>query len=269
MQLVELEDLEATPTVVRDGARELLDFFFDRIGFYREVLPRLAELLRDTGRAQVLDLCSGAGGGALTARRELLLRGVDVELTLTDLHPSEPARERVAALADPRTAYAAHPVDALSGGGDVAGVRTMWGALHHFPPEAVSTLLAGMVARGEPLAFFDVAAAPALRRTPVVFMPPLVLLNAALLFALSLVLCLAVRPLRASRLALTYLVPAIPFLYAWDGTVSALRAYSPDELLALARAVPGAERYRWEAGRGGQALYLVGVPLAPVAPPAN
>lgn len=42
---------------------------------------------------------------------------------------------------------------------------------------------------------------------------------------------------------------------------SALRAYSPDELLSLAQAVPGAAGYRWESRVIGSALYLTGVPL--------
>ena len=49
-----------------------------------------------------------------------------------------------------------------------------------------------------------------------------------------------------SRLLLTYVLPVIPLLVAWDGTASALRAYTPQELLALAASVPGAERYTWE-----------------------
>nr|MBK7069534.1 hypothetical protein [Deltaproteobacteria bacterium] len=45
-----------------------------------------------------------------------------------------------------------------------------------------------------------------------------------------------------------------------DGTVSALRAYTPDELLEIARGVPGSEAYVWRAGRAGNALSLVGYP---------
>jgi hypothetical protein len=69
-----------------------------------------------------------------------------------------------------------------------------------------------------------------------------------------------VRPIRASRLALTYLLPLIPALMAWDGTVSAIRAYAPEELLAIARAVPGSEGYEWDAGVAGSALYFTGYP---------
>ena len=54
------------------------------------------------------------------------------------------------------------------------------------------------------------------------------------------------------------LLPAIPLLFAWDGTVSALRAYTPEELLAVAASVPDGERYEWASAWAGQALYLTG-----------
>ena len=85
-------------------------------------------------------------------------------------------------------------------------------------------------------------------------------LNAIPLVVLPLALVPFVRPLRASRLGLTELLPRIPLLFARDGTVSAMRAYSPKELLALARAVPGGEGDIGDAGRGGQPLYLTGRP---------
>ncbi|MFN7147295.1 MAG: hypothetical protein ACK4YP_26240, partial [Myxococcota bacterium] len=132
--------------------------------------------------------------------------------------------------------------------------------LHHFPPEAVRALIAGVVARGDPIAFFDVAASPAIRKMPVVLAPIAMLFNMLVLFVGSLLLVPLVRPFRVSRLLLTYVVPLIPLLVAWDGTVSALRAYTPDEVLALARSAPGGDRYTWEAGVSGSALFLTGRP---------
>ena len=84
--------------------------------------------------------------------------------------------------------------------------------------------------------------------------------NFAVLFGVSLLLTPLARPLRASRLALTYALPAIPLLYAWDGTVSALRAHSPDELLAITRSLEGADRYAFTCDTRGLALALLGRP---------
>ena len=110
-----------------------------------------------------------------------------------------------------------------------------------------------------PFAIFDVAASPALRKLPWPLAPFALAFNMAMLFAVSLVLVPFAKPFRLSRLLATYLVPLIPALVAWDGTVSALRAYAPEELLEIARSVAGAERYELRAGRAGAALFITGV----------
>jgi len=260
LHLFELEDFDWVPRVVRDGGTDLLDLGFGRLGFYDGVAPKLLALLEATGASRMVDLCSGGGGGTLSMRSRVRGAGLDVEIVLSDRNPNEAGMARVSALGDARTTYRAEPVDAMSGGGEVEGVRTMSGALHHFRPDAVRALIAGVVARGEPLAFFDVAASRAIRKAPLALAPVLMLPNMLLLFLGSLLLVPLVRPFRVSRVALTYLLPLIPALVAWDGTVSALRAYTPEELLELARSAPGAERYVWEAGTAGSALYLTGIP---------
>lgn len=261
IHLFELEDLDWVPRAVRDGGTDLLDLLFDRLGFYRGVAPRLAATLDATGTSAIIDLCSGGGGGTLQTWRALGERRARVTLTLTDRHPSASAVARVASLGEERVRYEAGSVDAMEGGGARDGLRTMSGALHHFPPDAVRALVGGIVARRQPLLFFDVAASPALRRAPILLLPLAMALNLAMLVVACLVLVPFVRPFSASRLLLTYVLPAIPCLFAWDGTVSALRAYTPDEVLELARAAPGGDRYRWEAGVEGPALYLSGVPI--------
>jgi hypothetical protein len=59
----------------------------------------------------------------------------------------------------------------------------------------------------------------------------------------------------------TYLVPVLPLAILWDGVVSYLRAYTQEELLAIAP-----DGYRWTAGRSraknvpGAMTYFVGLP---------
>ena len=159
-------------------------------------------------------------------------------------------------------------MDAITGGGSLDGLRTMSSALHHFSPFAVRAIVANIVAKRQPLAFFDVAASPAIRRAPILIAPLLMAVNIALLFVVSLAIVPFVRPFRFSRLLLSYLPPIIPLVVAWDGTVSALRAYTPEELLAIARTVPGGGTYDWNAGSEGRALFLTGVPVKRTGTPA-
>jgi hypothetical protein len=262
--LVELEDLAWVPRVGRDGARDVLDMMFAKIAMYRPVADRLRALLDATGQRAIVDLGSGGGGGALQMRAYL---GADAggRLVLTDRYPSASAAERVVARGDAGVRYHPAPVDAFAVPADLGGVRTMYSALHHFRPADVQRLVADAVEARAPLAFFDVAASPVLRKVPGFLVPLAMVPNALILFVLTLFLVPFVRPVKASRLVFTYLVPIIPIIYAWDGTVSALRAYRADELLALARAVPGADGYVWDAGTAGSGpravVYLTGRPL--------
>lgn len=269
LQLVELEDLPWVPRAIRDGGTDILDVLLVWSDVYRPLAARLAAFMDAVGQRRWLDLCSGGGGGALAMRAALVAAGVDApQLTLTDRYPSESARQRVAALGDPGVQYLDEPVDAMQVGTSAAGIHTMFSALHHFRPDEVRRILASAVAAGVPLAFMDVAASPALRRVPLVLAPVVALPNAVLLFVLALVLVPIARPWRWSRVLWTYVLPAIPCLFAWDGTVSALRAYAPDELLALARTVPGGAGYQWHVERAGPALLLTGHSVAPAPPPA-
>lgn len=261
LHLIEFEDLPWVPAAIRDGATAQLDLMFARVGFYRALAPKLAALLDATGRDTVVDLCSGAGGGALAMRAALRSLGArDVALVLTDRYPNAAARDRVAALGDPGVRYHPDAVDAREVPRGLDGVRTMYGALHHFRPDEVTEILRRAVEADAPVAFFDVAASPTLRRLPTALAPVAALPNAAALFALSWALGGMVRPLRATSALWTWGLPAIPAMFAWDGTVSALRAYLPEELLALARRADARGRYQWAVDRAGGALSLIGRP---------
>lgn len=263
LHLFELEDLPWFPRPIRDGGTDVLDFAFARMGFYRPLVSELIALMETTGQRRLVDLCSGGGGGALQMVTMLREAGHgDLELVLTDRFPNAAAIARVQGLGDPTVRWHPAPVDAFHVPPELpAGIRTMYGALHHFRPQDVQRLIQAAVDDGVPLAFFDVAAPPVLRKVPGVIVSLLAVPNMLGLFTASLLAVPFVRPWSASRLLLTYAVPAIPMLFAWDGMVSGLRAYTPEELLALAHGVRGSEGYAWKAERGGLGLCLTGHPV--------
>jgi hypothetical protein len=76
-----------------------------------------------------------------------------------------------------------------------------------------------------------------------------------------------IRPFRWSRLLYTYVIPIIPLVLLFDGVVSCLRTYRPQELREITKKLSGIA-YQWEVGEYSRAsgrvpiTYLIGSPQA-------
>ena len=251
--LVELEDLPWWPRVFRDAATDYLVTAIRHTRTYRGLAPRLAAALGRSGATRIVDLCSGGGGPWADLLPALRAAGADVSLCLTDKYPNTAALGRLAA-AVPGICYESGPVDATAVPPHLAGFRTLFTAFHHFRPAEARAILAAAVRDRQ-----GIAVAEATSRTPAAL--AMMLLVPLAVWALT----PAIRPFRWSRLFWTYVVPVIPLAVLFDGVVSCLRVYTPEELLELARAA-GGEAYDWEAGVDRPAgspvpiPYLIGTP---------
>lgn len=148
-----------------------------------------------------------------------------------------------------------HPqsVDATAVPPELTGFRTVFTAFHHFRPAEARAILTDAVRHGQGIGVFEVV-----RRSPREISVIALTWLATLLFAPF------VRPFRWSRIAWTYFPPIFPLVGTFDGIVSCLRAYSPEELRALAA---GLDDFEWQAGEAPGAwwrplrvTYLIGVP---------
>ena len=80
---------------------------------------------------------------------------------------------------------------------------------------------------------------------------------------LSFVVTPLIRPFRWSRLLWTYVIPIIPLVLLFDGVVSCLRTYRPQELREIIEKLTASD-YQWEVGehsrvRGQMPItYLIG-----------
>jgi hypothetical protein len=74
-----------------------------------------------------------------------------------------------------------------------------------------------------------------------------------------------IRPFRWSRLLCTYVLPIIPLVLLFDGVVSCLRTYRPQELREIIAKLSATE-YLWELGERANpagdvpVAYLIGYP---------
>jgi hypothetical protein len=188
---------------------------------YVPFTERLAEAMRRTGDARVVDLCSGGGGPAVMIARQLrehLARPVGV--VLTDLYPT-PSR-----LAHARAAFPSwveleeRPIDAQMVPRDLAGFRLVCNGFHHLNPEQARACLLDAVQHRQGVALVELAQRSVLSMLQLL----------AVGLATQLAVTPFIKPFRWSRLLYTYALPIVPLCTLWDGIVSCLRVYDPNEL---------------------------------------
>lgn len=146
------------------------------------------------------------------------------------------------------------PVSAFDVPAELGSFQTVFTAFHHFRPPEARRILADAVRKRRTIAVIE-----PFRRSNAVRM-------AIISTAVGFLHTPAVAPMSLKRFLLTYVLPVAPFVLAWDGVVSCLRAYSVEELEDLARET--APDYRWTCGArpipdskdGLVITYLIGEP---------
>ena len=246
LHLFELHDSAFCPNAIRNGLTDFLEAATDAFDTYGAVRPQIEELLAASGHDQVIDLCSGAGGPWVHWLKKGLIRA---QVTLTDKYPNRRACKQLAKSGIAGLYYRSEPVDATAVPEELVGLRTIFTAFHHFPPQKARAIIADAVSKQQPIAIFELT----YRCARAVW--------AMLLSPIGVWILTAKMPNAGWRkLALTYLVPAIPLCVLVDGVLSCFRTYSLAELREMATDVT----YTWTAGqvngRGGPITYMFGCP---------
>jgi hypothetical protein len=262
VQFIELHEQPWFPSSLRDDVTDAMQFGFNLLHAYAPIAPLLQRVIDSTGngtnaRQSIVDMCSGGGGPWLDLSRTLQCHegGGDrsgLQIWLTDKYPNLKAFQSVSASSDHHISFYPEPVDAMKVPGALKGLRTMFTSFHHFSPEDARAILQDAVDARESVGIFE-----ATKRDP---------LTIGVIFVGILLLFLhtpRIRPFRWSRLLWTYLIPIIPLVLLFDGVVSCLRTYRPQELREVVDKLTSCE-YKWEIGElaGGKVpiTYLIGYP---------
>jgi hypothetical protein len=244
-RLFEFEDLSWFPQGIRQGGTDYLRLIIDLTRVYDPAAEILNKIVNKDD--VISDLCSGSGGP---------LPKIEASLNphrSTVLSDKFPPREWHSA--GPEMHYHPVSVDCISETAD-GDVITMFSALHHFNEQEVKQILIRQTARNAKIAFFDGGDRSWLMIVAVLLLHP----------PGFLVLTPFIKPVTRKRLLFTYLLPLIPLMTIWDGSVSIARLYSARKLKEIAEAaVP---HYKWEAGYrktkfGLKMAFLTGIPAAP------
>ena len=233
----EFEDQPWFPAELRRYITDILHAAHRVFRIYRTWSPFVARLVEQTGERRLVDLCSGGGGPALAmAERLRCEHGLEPDLTLTDLYPNHTALERVNAAGRADERYLEQPVDASDVPEDLGGIRTMYAGFHHMPEQVARSILADACQKRRCICIFELTNNSLWAILIYLFIPGLTWLLTPL-----------TRPLTLRRLALTYLLPVVPFLVTWDGVASHLRTYSVQELQEMTEGLD-TDGYHWEKG---------------------
>lgn len=255
LHLFEFEDLDWFPDVIRTGGTDYLRYFLKYTSLYEPVAPLIYDMLQQTGQQAVVDLCSGAGGSIEeTFKAVNKLSKQKIQFLLTDKFPNSEAYAHISRNTANSIYGMEEPVDAMDVPACVGGVRVMFSAVHHFRPDGVKAVLKNAVDSNKAIALFDGGDKNIFSILGILLLHPIVFLLLTPFF----------KPFKLSRLLFTYIVPLIPLYTIWDGCVSILRLYKPQELMSIANDI-GADHYAWQCGKlknkwGLHVTYLTGIP---------
>jgi hypothetical protein len=246
LRLFEFGDQPWFPRVLREAETAYLVAAYRLVPLARDWAEKILNTLHPGDRMEILDLCSGAGGAVPLLIEELESRGCKASVTLTDLYPNS----RITSHS--RMSWRSEPLDATRVPPELTGVRTMFSAFHHFGPETARSILEDAFRQRRSICIFEAGSGTLLGVANMLLVPLIVLLIMPF-----------VRPFRWAYLVFTYLIPILPLIIFWDGIVSMLRIYSPEEMKAMTENLKAPD-YVWDVGgmsvRGipGALPYLIG-----------
>ena len=252
LQLFEFHDMAWFPDTLRLGTTESLRVLAEMVGLAETVAPLVRQTLQQTGTQNIVDLCSGSCGPLVALAKRLEVESRRIDVVATDRFPSPAAFRQASEASGGAIRGYSQPVDARRVPGSLKGMRTLFNAFHHFPADQARAILRDAHDSRQPIGVFEITNRT-LGRTLGVF-------PGSILLALS----AAWKGKSRAMQFLSFVLPVLPFTFAWDGLVSCLRTYTVEELRGLARGLD--DNYWWKSGRRATAkgafsvTYLLGTP---------
>lgn len=258
IHLFEFTDLSCYPSTFRRIQTDYLQFVSTLGSGHHFLIPLFSKALHHAGTTEIVDLCSGGTGPWLRLQEQLKQAGLLVSVRLTDKYPDPQAAQKWLKASSQDIEYLTEPVDATDVPDHLHGMRSLFEGFHHFPPSAARSILQDAFKKKAAIGVFEANLKPPWKPFLIVISPVITLL--AYFFFTPFI-----KPLTLSRFIWTYLLPLVPLATCWDGIVSMLRVYSPDELQELTNPFQS-EDYIWEIGEASTGTpvflftYLVGYP---------
>ena len=254
-QWIELEDQRWLPESVRNGVTDFLQFAVNRGDVYAGFIPKLLSAISKTQSPQIVDLCSGGGGPWASIIQSTPEENFSNQVLMTDYFPNLQALRSMQMRFPTRLSFVSSSVSALNVPANIPGFRTLFSSFHHFAPDQAKSIIQDAISKNQGIAIAESTQRHPLMLLYMLLTPALVWLSTPFF-----------KPFRWSRIFWTYVCPLIPFVVMFDGIVSCLRTYTPQELKTLVKDIPGSENFEWDIdiikhGRLPVGVgYLIGLP---------
>lgn len=230
LHLFEFEDQKWFPSFLRDMMTDYLRFAGNKLGVLNPSLDLITETLKETSKTKVFDMCSGGSGAWISLFPKIKEVVPDFSLSLSDLYPNIRAFDIVEKEGKGEIKTIREPVDALNVNRSTDSLRTQCLSFHHFDENMAVKLIQNAVDNNDPILILEGQERSLATVIQFMFVPIFVLL-----------LTPFIMPFSVSRYVFTYLIPVLPLLILWDGVVSVLRTYTPEEMGVLIKKVNGHE----------------------------
>ena len=249
IHLIELHEQSWYPSIWRKPFQALLASvvnFSDPFAGSREILNKLFSIVRPR---EILDLCSGSGElsvHVLVNNTDIVQNEPQARIFLSDLFPNVESYRALKEAYPELVNYYPEPINVLAPG--VSGdIWMMLESFHHFKPEQAKIILENAATNAQGIIILETTGRTITN----------LLINATLVpFMAAFSMVFKVKPFRLSNLLWGLLIPVVPLTATFDGFVSHLRTYTPEELLEITDSI-GSSDFHWEAG-------LIAMPETPM-----
>lgn len=263
IQLFEFEDYEWFPKPIRTAMTNLIMVLLRMMKVPENLAHFLAPILKENHIDQIVDLGSGSGG-AMPEILQILQKteGFDaLEVTLTDKFPNKEIVEEYNNFSINNLSYSNISVDASEMEKIPRGLKTMFNSFHHMPKEKAKAILKSAADNQQPFLIYELSD----NKMPTIVWWLLLPISLFILHVMVFFMTPFVKRLTWQQLVFTYLIPIIPWTYAWDGQASLPRIYTANDIELLTKDFRSSA-YSWTTGmvkdKNGKdkGMYVLGLP---------
>lgn len=243
VQLFEFEDFHGFPAWIRTSMTNLLMVLHKMIKSEEVIVKLLSDVRQKVKFQQIVDLGSGSGGVMPNVVKHLNNeQQADIKLVLSDLHPNPQLVESFNASNEDNISYTPQPIDATDLSHSPEGLKTMMNSFHHIDPQDAHRILASAKQAKQPILIYEMGD----NKIPLPIWALLLPLSLVIMMIMVLFMTPFTRPISIKQLLFTYIIPVIPFCYAWDGQASTVRMYTFEDIKMLMKGIESDEEYVWE-----------------------